>query len=299
MGLGSKFCKTVAAALVGLVVLVGLAITGVAIYAIAIAYREGAVNDTSTALWVLWTPFVFGLVVTLAALLACCTTLSGNKWAMGCFALLELIFGLVIVAAGAALMIYSNYLEDVSSTSVNAIMPGIGYSRRSLSDYTIGIYVACCIEQAGFIIDRCPAGGTGDMNAYCYYDWDAFNAGAQTSIDACVASQNNFDLCPDDNSDTGAGIKHLQREAADYFQTYLWPAGVTLVVLGSVLLLIFLITAAMACCGPKDKEGTPAKHKHHHAAEAPPPPPAEQAKADSNYVQEGPAYDNRGAMAQV
>lgn len=100
-----------------LIALAGLALVGTSIYLLATG-QQFFPDTSGQYAWTAWAPLVFGLVVFgLAVCGCCCESVTKNSCFIFIFALLQLCFGIVIVAAGAALIVLSvEYLPTIAAS---------------------------------------------------------------------------------------------------------------------------------------------------------------------------------------
>jgi len=235
-------CKSLIVFLDVVVALVGLCIVGVASYLI---YKkdEYDVFRGEDVRWVIWVPFAFGMVLVLMSLLNCCVTLKEKRCVVGLYAVIQLTFAILIAVAGGALMVYTNYLNDIAEEGSCTISDGIGNSRHYLSDYETGMYVQCCITD--------PAGRdafiSGDPRP-CIYNQDAFDAGNATDAQSCQVLSEAFEVCSPSATGSLAGLKDFQSAVASLFEDAFWPAGVAMLVFALLIFLAFFGSCYLACC---------------------------------------------------
>lgn len=192
-------------------------------------------------------PIAIGALVALLSLVGCCVTLAENKCMMCCYGLLQLLFGVLIVASGVGLVIYSDYMDDIADTPVNELDGGLGDAKHYLSDFFTGTYNACC-EEFVPAAAMCPAASNG-IDGYCFRSEDAFDDGNNTPTDACLLFTDNDQLnwCPETALANGVGLKIFQEEAADYAEDNLYPAGIALIIFGSLLFLACVGSFHLSC----------------------------------------------------
>ncbi len=220
--------------------LIGLLVTAFGIYLLVGYYNTQA--TATVALWAVWIPFIIGVVLSLVALVGCCTTLHENRFCIGCYAILQLFFGIVLVVVGSFLIVAPGYINTVSTTPPAQLQPGFANSQRELSDVTQGVWVACCQKITAVSVLPCVAGS---KQVNCWWSQSTFNVGAGTQQSVC----------------TSYSIPTSGCVSASAFQSWLYAstsggaqgAGIAFVVFGSVLLIAFFGSCYIACCAPSGK----------------------------------------------
>ena len=116
MGCASGYLKL----LHTLIGLAGLALVGTSIY-LLVTGQQFFPDTSGQYAWTAWVPLALGLVVLALAICGCCCdSMNSNKCFVFLFALIQLIFGIVIVAAGAALIVLSVEYMPAISTATSA-----------------------------------------------------------------------------------------------------------------------------------------------------------------------------------
>jgi hypothetical protein len=220
--------------------LIGLLVTAFGIWLLVGYYNQQA--TATVAVWAVWIPFIIGVVLSLVALVGCCTTLHENRFCIGCYAILQLVFGVVLVVVGSFLIVAPGYIYTVSTTPPAQLQPGFANSQRELSDVTQGVWVACCQQIAASGVTACVAGSN---QANCWWSQSTFNVGAGTQQSVCNSYAIPGSAC----------------SSASTFQSWLYTStsgaakgsGIAFVVFGSVLLIAFFGSCYIACCAPSGK----------------------------------------------
>eukprot|EP00612_Vaucheria_litorea_P004726 CAMPEP_0171460640 /NCGR_PEP_ID=MMETSP0945-20130129/5430_1 /TAXON_ID=109269 /ORGANISM="Vaucheria litorea, Strain CCMP2940" /LENGTH=211 /DNA_ID=CAMNT_0011986873 /DNA_START=230 /DNA_END=866 /DNA_ORIENTATION=+ len=178
------------------------------------------------------------------------------------YAILQFIFGIVIIVAGAILVVYIGYLGTISTTPVTELKPGIGNTQHYLSDYTTGLFKTCC-DAVTMIVQPCSELTTNDLNDYCYFDENVFNTGLNTPEADCQAAIDTFEkefdteICSNAAITTvspGRALKSFQSGAHAYLEAYWLPAGIAFCVFGSLIFLAFFGSAYLGCCASNPKK---------------------------------------------
>jgi hypothetical protein len=264
MGRAMRGCCTSLLVAINTVTLcVGLAVLGLSIY-LLVEKRTLAAPSGADA-WVLvaaaWAPFALGLLITLLALIGCCSALGHNRCCIGIFGIMQLVVGIVLVLCGAAWMVGSDYMGTVSTSAPALLEPGFYGSQHALSDVSSGLFYACCangVPPANQLKACNAANGVGtSLSSVCYWDYDTFVApiaSARNDQDECqnVIKSGLFTCPPSSAGTSGTAVRQMQASMASYTRTYLWPTGVALVVAGAILLLAFLGSMYLACCAARE-----------------------------------------------
>jgi hypothetical protein len=257
MGRKMKGCCTSLLVAVNTVTLaVGLAVLGLSIY-LLVEKRTWAPSGADS--WVLvaaaWAPFALGLVISLLALIGCCSAISHSRCCIGIFGLMQLLVGIVLVVSGAAWVVGSDYMGTVSSSAPALLAPGLYGSQQALSDASSGLFYACCASSVPSNLQPCnAAAGVGTLlNSVCYWNRDTFLApiaSAQNDQDMCQdLVKGGLFTCPPASAGTsGTAVRQLQASMASYAHAYFWPTGIALIVAGAILLLAFVGSMYLACC---------------------------------------------------
>jgi hypothetical protein len=274
MGRKMKGCCTSLLVAVNTVTLaVGLAVLGLSIY-LLVEKRTWAPSGADS--WVLvaaaWAPFALGLVISVLALIGCCSAISHSRCCIGIFGLMQLLVGIVLIVAGTAWVVGSNYMFTVSTSGPAQLAPGFDGSQHALSDASSGLFYACCAGGALPANLRPCVDATREdishfsLSSVCYWNLDTFSApivSAQKSQDMCKdLVKGGLFTCPPASAGTsGLAVRQLQASMASYTHTHFWPTGIALIVAGAILLLAFMGSMYLACCAatkvqqPKHKSG--------------------------------------------
>ncbi|GBG29283.1 Hypothetical Protein FCC1311_055052 [Hondaea fermentalgiana] len=234
-----------------LVLLVGLGVLAIGIF-LVVEYNRGRqdIFGDQYPSWANYVAIAVGAVIAIIAAIGFCITLTESKCLLGLTGTIQLFFAIVLIVAGAFIMVYTGYLEDIRDTAVLDLDGGIGNSKQYLYDYVAGVYNTCC-SQLTPSIEGCPdvPNTVDEADQYCYFSQDSFAAGASLDADTCSTFQSGGELewCPTSNAATGEGLKEFQTEAANYMRDYIWPAGVALVVFGGVLFIACILSCHLAC----------------------------------------------------
>mmetsp|Transcript_879 Transcript_879/g.2045 ORF Transcript_879/g.2045 Transcript_879/m.2045 type:complete len:277 (-) Transcript_879:211-1041(-) len=244
-----------------LVLLVGLGVLAIGIF-LAVTFNgdQSNVFGDDYPKWANYVAIAIGAVIAIIAAVGFCITKAENRIMLGITGTLQLLFAIVLIVAGAFILVYTGYLEDIRDTPVLELGSGIGDSKHYLYDYIVGIYETCC-DTLSPAIEQCNSVDTSlaAIDQYCYFDSDSFQSGQDMDNSACTAFQDGGELawCPTSDTTSGSGLKEFQTEAAQYFRDYIWPAAVALVVLGGVLFLACIASYHLAC-----KKHSDANYEH-------------------------------------
>jgi len=259
-------CKNTLQVFNFIVLIIGLGLLGIGIY-IIVEFNNNA-EDAYGQDWPEWTiyvPIVIGALVSFWGSLACCLTAFENRCLLGTYGFFMLISAILIIAVGSGLIVYTDYMEEISSTPVTQLDGGLGDTRRYLSDFTTGVYNKCC-QVGGATLNPQPTeedqfiATNGDaLYDYGFYDLDSYELGNSTIEEACTPQLAGGDLgfCPvstSPNISNGIGLKSYQRASSDYARDNLFPSGIALIVFGCILFLVCIMSCHLACRSDADTE---------------------------------------------
>jgi len=254
-------CTSLLVAINAVTLAVGLAVLGLSIYLLV---EKRTLAPSGADSWVLvaaaWAPFALGLMITVLALIGCCSAIGHNRCCIGIFGILQLLVGIVLVLCGAAWVVGSDYMGTVSTSAPALLAPGVYGSQHALSDVSSGLFYACCangVPPAN--IKACnAANGVGiSLSSVCYWDAETFAApiaSAQNDQNECQnLIKAGLLTCPPSSAGTsGTAVRQMQASMASYTRTYLWPTGVAFIVAGAILLLAFVGSMYLACCAARE-----------------------------------------------
>lgn len=246
MGIATKYLG----ALHGFIIAVALAYTGVAIYILVEGtnYLPAAASQLS---WATYTPIAFGITILIVAVLSCfCVTLRQNKGFTIFFALLQLFFGTVVVAAGASLYLVSTeYIGTIASASVATtdVPAGQMNAQKDFSDFMLGLYVGCCTSP---VVPLCTMGTVASGNSsYCHEKANVYENGVETG----VASINSYCALSSVNATCG-DISEFLAVNEDLLTEFVGPSGIAFAVFGALLILAFIASCVIIVTG-RGEEG--------------------------------------------
>jgi hypothetical protein len=249
----ANFCKSFIVFVNFVIGLLGLTITGLSIYLIVEYYKYDQYQGESY--WIVWAPFITGVLISLLALVGCCITIAENKCFLGIYGFLQLVFGIVIVVSGAGLLVWTYSLENVSQVPTNQVSSASGNSdiNEFVSDFTYGMLTACCsvtIPQ-----EQCSS-SSGNP---CFYNQQNFESG--TSIDSSICQEFVFDqvgfTCSSnpiiDPVEAESDLKSLQADLGAYSKSYFEVTGIIFIICGGALFVCMIGSFYLCCC--KGKSG--------------------------------------------
>jgi hypothetical protein len=254
-------CTSLLVAINAVTLAVGLAVLSLSIY-LLVEKRTYAPSgaDSSVLTAAAWAPFALGLLITVLALIGCCSAIGHNRFCIGIFGIMQLLVGIVLVLCGTAWVVGCGYMGTVSTSAPALIAPGFGGSQQALSDVSSGLFYACCANGVPpRTIQACnAANGVGtSLSSVCYWDSHTFAA----PITSALKDQNEcknliqaglFTCPPYSEATSGTAVRQMQASMASYTRTHLWPTGVALIVAGAILLLAFMGSMYLACCAARE-----------------------------------------------
>lgn len=256
-----------------LIGLAGLALVGISIYLLATG-QQFFPDTSGQYAWTAWVPLVFGFVVLgLAVCGCCCDSMNSNKCFVFIFALIQLVFGTVIVASGAVLIVLSvDYLPTIaaSPTATEGVPDGFAGGQKEISDFFLGLYGGCC-EDSAAQLNPCPGLTPSDGGSfqYCFINKDVYDAGVTSGQASrqqyCTIGQLPA-TCP-----TGPGtlqINAFLKENAELLRQGVLPAGIALTVFGVLLWLAFIASCSLICCSSSSSSKPPPQPQQRTAGNA-------------------------------
>lgn len=242
-------CKSLIVMVNSLTLIIGLVVIGFSIYGLVETHHTDSDLNSAT-MWVYWSPMIVGAVLSIVALVGCCTTLNENKCCMFIYGLIQFIIGLILVACGVFLILARSNMESVAFGQVNSFQ----YSspQEYLNDYTTGAYQVCC-DTTLSNVDKCPA-ATNDFDAYCYYDKDTYESGLDID-EGCQQVSKDQLLCPPSMpSSEGKGLKYFQESVYNDSESALFICGTVFIIFGAILLVCFVGSCYLVCCAPNNND---------------------------------------------
>ena len=118
MGVGRKCCEGYLQLMNSLVMLIGFAVIGIALYLIIDQDSSFMLTIGSTGPWVQYTTLSLGIVVVIFASVGCCLVDSYSKCRLSFYGILLFFIGAIIVLAGAASILYKNYSITIATASI-------------------------------------------------------------------------------------------------------------------------------------------------------------------------------------
>lgn len=242
-----------------LIALAGLALVGTSIYLLATG-QQFFPDTSGQYAWTAWAPLVFGLLVFgLATCGCCCESISKNKCFICIFAILQFVFGIVTIAAGAALIVLSvEYMPAIAAApqATEGLSDGFAGLQQETSDFFLGLYDGCCGVTS---LNNCPNFTPSDGGAfqYCFKSADVYNAGVQSG----AASRQQYctigslpSTCPGGG---GLQINAFLKENSNLLTQGVLPSGIALTVFGVLLMLAFIASCTLMCCSSESSSKPP------------------------------------------
>lgn len=252
MGCASGYLKL----LHTLIGLAGLACIGISIYLVATG-QQFLPDGAGEYAWTVWLPLALGVVIVALSICGCCCESAHSPGIIILiFSLIQFVFGIAIVAAGAALIILSTdtiVALAAAPQATEGLDDGAFQVNQEVSDFFLGLYYGCCEDDLTTPnLLQCPAftPSDGGTFSYCFVNQDVYAAGVESgrvSKPAYCAIPVLKATCaplPQVNAFLKANESLLQDN--------ILPAGIAFTIFGVLLLLAGVASCVLGCdccCG--------------------------------------------------
>lgn len=229
-------------ALVNIVtILCGLAVIAIAIFGLVQMYDSDTPELSSAMYWAPWTSLFVGFLIVGLATCAMKATLKARKCGMAFFAILQLVFGLVVLVTGVASIEAFKAQESMSATGGSQALTSD--LEKSMNDMNLGLYAACCNSNL-MTFSQCPVG------VQCFWESDDFLSARDTESCAAITDSDKLGWCAPDGS---TSVEEFKVNVTESLEKSLYPVGVAFTVFGTLLLLAAMGNVFLVCCGCKSK----------------------------------------------
>jgi hypothetical protein len=226
--------RNVTALFMLLQIVVGLCVTGIAIYFLM---EFGSYSTYTT-----WVPFTLGLVLTLAACLACGCRIERSGLSLQAFGFFSLIAGVLICVAGVLQLQGMAYVDELSRTTDWSALPaGPLSARHKVESYTLGLFAECCLRNTTEY-SACVVGGA----PVCFHNADYYLIGSQDEDVCDRITAKPLNVCP--VPATPADIFKFELNLYSYTSSKFYVAAIMLTGMGGLL----SATCFMACFAARE-----------------------------------------------
>mmetsp|Transcript_13626 Transcript_13626/g.26313 ORF Transcript_13626/g.26313 Transcript_13626/m.26313 type:complete len:269 (+) Transcript_13626:50-856(+) len=222
--------------------LIGLAILAYGIYAY-IEYKDVLENINTVA------PYggiILGAIIFIVGMMGCLGVQKQNKPILVIFWIIMTALMIFVLMFGIALIIYLGYLDNAATDHHN-----IAKAVKRINDYEMGVYETCCID-GGYTTAEVPSCSSINATSGCYYsEEDMMNANVGDSL--CNAlEETTIDSVTIVSTEGCSSPETFHDIFTTFLHDNILPIGITLIVLGVVMLFALIATCVIICSNRYD-----------------------------------------------